>query len=372
MSKIKKRYILRYTNFIFGLLFSILAINLTAQEKSFLCRSNLLPLDLNKELGISFAPGSGAWYNEDGEKISNVFVFPQNIDDEREFKFVYKITNTRNACVDNVNGIYEVRVSIKDLERPSGNSRQLFCYIPDSVPTIDDIIVNGNNVKWYSSLTSDIALDKELQLQNNTTYYASSTLAGCGESMERLAVQVIMGISPDIEFETDNIESFVSFNIEQFGEINDIHNTSGRWSYYSLFPDTINDPKSLIVDPIITESQLIYALKSTDVGCYDIDSIQVIIKDDLIIPRAFTPNNDGKNDQFVIQGLESYPNNELIVANRYGAVVYRTKNYENNWDGVPNTGIVIGNGVLPEGTYFYVLKLSGAEKIIRDYVYIKR
>ena len=60
---------------------------------------------------------------------------------------------------------------------------------------------------------------------------------------------------------------------------------------------------------------------------------------DLIIYNTFTPNNDGVNDTFVIEGLESKPNT-LHIYNRWGAKVYSAKNYQNDWNGKATEGIV--------------------------------
>jgi gliding motility-associated-like protein/uncharacterized repeat protein (TIGR01451 family) len=76
----------------------------------------------------------------------------------------------------------------------------------------------------------------------------------------------------------------------------------------------------------------------------------------LTVYNEFTPNNDGANDLFRIDCIETHPNNELKVFNRYGALVYSKKNYENDWDGTANVSGVINRGdMLPTGTYFYVI-----------------
>ncbi|WP_185955243.1 Calx-beta domain-containing protein [Solitalea koreensis] len=69
-----------------------------------------------------------------------------------------------------------------------------------------------------------------------------------------------------------------------------------------------------------------------------------------IVPNAFSPNNDGINDWFIIPGIENI-HSEMVIYNRYGAEVYRIKNYQNNW---------AGNGI-PTGTYYYVIKLNDAQ-----------
>ena len=50
------------------------------------------------------------------------------------------------------------------------------------------------------------------------------------------------------------------------------------------------------------------------------------------MPNAFTPNNDGHNDQFKVSvmGGDEY---ELIVFDRWGKEVFRTENPQEGWDG---------------------------------------
>jgi gliding motility-associated-like protein len=73
------------------------------------------------------------------------------------------------------------------------------------------------------------------------------------------------------------------------------------------------------------------------------------------IPQGFSPNGDGVNDAFKINGLKDTELNELIIFNRWGGVVYASEDYKNDWIGQSNQGIVaIGAGQgLPDGTYFY-------------------
>ncbi|RYZ99146.1 MAG: DUF11 domain-containing protein, partial [Sphingobacteriaceae bacterium] len=68
-------------------------------------------------------------------------------------------------------------------------------------------------------------------------------------------------------------------------------------------------------------------------------------------PNVITPNGDGKNDTFVIDGLELYPENSINIFNRWGNEVFRSVgSYKNNWDGHS----------LKEGTYYYILKIKDA------------
>jgi gliding motility-associated-like protein len=86
------------------------------------------------------------------------------------------------------------------------------------------------------------------------------------------------------------------------------------------------------------------------------------------MPNAITPNGDGKNDVLKIDGIEKYPNNELVIFNRWGDILYKAKPYLNDWQGVNQSG-----GELPEGTYYYVLRLNVNDgKILRGNMTVLR
>jgi len=80
---------------------------------------------------------------------------------------------------------------------------------------------------------------------------------------------------------------------------------------------------------------------------------------DVIVPEGFSPNGDGVGDFFEIIN----PNGSTIdlrVFNRWGNMVYQADNYQNDWDGRANKGIVIGDD-LPDGTYYYIIRVNGTE-----------
>ena len=79
------------------------------------------------------------------------------------------------------------------------------------------------------------------------------------------------------------------------------------------------------------------------------------------IPNAFTPNGDFVNEFFVIPGIEApmYTGNEFVVFNVYGDRVYKATDYRNTWDGSPQGNVLPGvGGKVPDGTYYYILKLA--------------
>jgi len=90
--------------------------------------------------------------------------------------------------------------------------------------------------------------------------------------------------------------------------------------------------------------------------------------EDLVIPDGFSPNNDGKNDWFNIQGLyDNYQNHRLKIYNRYGSLVFEGNN-DNKWYGIANKGLMNTNKILPTGTYFYVLNLNDSNATKKEYI----
>lgn len=105
-----------------------------------------------------------------------------------------------------------------------------------------------------------------------------------------------------------------------------------------------------------------YWVISESSTCLQTDYIQVQVADcPGYIPNVFTPNDDGKNDTFFIEGVSLSPW-KLEVYNRWGSQVYKNEAYQNDWE---------GEG-LPTGTYYYHLSSSLLNKRFKGWVHIMR
>ncbi len=105
-------------------------------------------------------------------------------------------------------------------------------------------------------------------------------------------------------------------------------------------------------------------------------SISVAVEDDtcndIVIPDVITPNGDGINDVWVIDQLKYYPLNTVHLFNKWGDLLYEQQGYKNDWNGVGKNG-----AVLPDGTYFYLVKLNtvnaaGGSDVFTGSILIKR
>jgi gliding motility-associated-like protein len=87
----------------------------------------------------------------------------------------------------------------------------------------------------------------------------------------------------------------------------------------------------------------------------------------LIVPDLITPNGDGINDAFEMIGLDNFPQNQLLVFNRWGNEVFNATHYQNDWKGTYE-----GNPA-PDGTYFWIFLNTGdGSEIMRGYLTVHR
>lgn len=140
--------------------------------------------------------------------------------------------------------------------------------------------------------------------------------------------------------------------------------TNQAWGNYSfiLFPQ-------LTIRYLVLEAGL--AQESTGSSNLLLDKIDIVeISEpplefgDLVVPNVFTPNGDGSNDEFMIRGLAQ--GSYLMVYDRTGREVFKSDNYENNWDGTDMNG-----RKLSPDTYWYVLFPSDMTEVVKGFVYLK-
>jgi gliding motility-associated-like protein len=96
-------------------------------------------------------------------------------------------------------------------------------------------------------------------------------------------------------------------------------------------------------------------------NCYQATAIIVVNPmedDEITVSQGFSPNGDNVNETLHIENIDSYPQNKLVIFNRWGNVVYEKSGYssDSEWNGNADDSGAMGNSKVPEGTYFYVLE----------------
>lgn len=140
------------------------------------------------------------------------------------------------------------------------------------------------------------------------------------------------------------------------GESVVLQGTSNGSYTYSWSPSTALSDETVLRPTASPKENTYYTITATsNIGCKATDQVYVQVFIPVFVPNAFSPNNDGQNDVWVIDGLEKFPNSHVYIYNRWGSAVYTDKNgYQVPWDG-RNHGTQ-----LPTGTYYYVIDLKGS------------
>lgn len=132
-------------------------------------------------------------------------------------------------------------------------------------------------------------------------------------------------------------------------------NQPGLDSYHAQYP---------VASPDVSTTYRLTAGNAA--GCVKVGEVTVTVLQNLVLPNSFSPNGDGINDSWEIEGLADYPKAFIQIFNRWGTLVYSSRGYHTPWNGQYN-------GVpLPFGTYYYTLSsdvlerpLSGTVSILR-------
>jgi len=119
--------------------------------------------------------------------------------------------------------------------------------------------------------------------------------------------------------------------------------TYWNWDFGNAATSTEQNPSHSFGQ---TGYHTIWLVVETANGCTDSTSKEILIID-ITIPNVFTPNSDGINDFFVIDGIEFVPDCQLIIFNRWGKKVFESNNYKNDWDGQNYA----------DGTYYFIFTL---------------
>ncbi len=155
------------------------------------------------------------------------------------------------------------------------------------------------------------------------------------------------------DFDVEDSDLFVK--IVQVPTLGIIEVSNSDSIFYTSFEDAVG------------EEEIIYSVCDEDSACGQ-GKLFLKIKD--IDPEddgfqvfdGVSPNNDGKNDFFIVQGIDKYPDNEISIFNRWGTLVFQQKNYQNDWYGQTNQKGIGGKDLLPSGTYYYVIERGSNEE----------
>jgi gliding motility-associated-like protein len=176
----------------------------------------------------------------------------------------------------------------------------------------------------------------------------ATSLIAPASSVNNVQLVVSNGLCTDSTSEVITLDNEVkaSFEMEDFtcpeDEVAVTNTSTGAidtwlWNYGSVGSSTLKDPPPFLFPTIGREINYTVKLVVTNLalGCSDIATKTVTVFDhcNIDIPTAFTPNNDGLNDRFGPHNALKAENYEFKVYNRWGQLVFHSKNWKDRWDG---------------------------------------
>ena len=228
--------------------------------------------------------------------------------------------------------------------------------IPSSVPlnftlqAVVDDTGNGTGIR-PELIENNNSFQIEIELIVSSIFNPLNSLTSCNLGLTR----GIFDFSSYLELVKTDLSHIVSFH-ESYDDavqnINPILNSSN----YEAF----TTPKEIFV--------------RIDNGCFSVTSFQLLTENcPPVVYNAVSPNGDGSNDTFFIDGLRDiFVNFELLIYNRWGKHLWTGNNNKADWNGYVEEGI--GSTLAPAGTYFYILNLNDPnyKEPLTGYLYINR
>ena len=289
--------------------------------------------------------------------------------DSRSIIAHYKVINPNSTAVLPSNtpiSIYANNVYLRTIYTQTnipidGNeSGQVTVVIPNSIPTIFDLKLVVDDIGNGTGIVAEIN-------EINNKYVTPV----------ELSVSPLFNIVPNIE--SCNLgNSKGVFNFSDYETLVKINSSDA----VSFFESQVNAQNN--VNPILNSTnyialstpKIIYIRLDNGGGCYSITSFVLNTKNcPPVVNNFVSPDNDGYNDTFHIEGLKDiFLNHKISIYNRWGKLVWTGNNNSNEWDGFANNGLLIDEKQIPSGTYYYVIELNDAEynEPLTGYLYLTK
>lgn len=276
----------------------------------------------------------------------------------------YFASQTIGGCESSMRA--EVTVRIYQPELPEAQSEQSVC----EGELLSDLIVTGNELKWYESLTGGSTIAENTVLEDGKSYFVSQTIGGCESDRQTVTVKIIPSLIPIGETQQEFCESSEP-------KIKDLFAVGEQVVWY----DSPQGGSSLMDDVLLETGKVYYAANVNGIGCESQERLAVEVSVNICDVEVFnlvTLDGNTKNEYFKIKNIEFFPDNSLQIFNRYGVLVYSAKGYglgENLFFGYQNvSGSGFDSNGLPSGNYLYILTfkvpLTGKEERLTGYLHL--
>ena len=216
------------------------------------------------------------------------------------------------------------------------------------------IYSTNNGVTWNAIANTSTSQIYTGLLQ--TTMYAAIVQSGSC-NIDTTGSVIITLVTPPIV----NAGNDVSIIQNQSLQLNGSGTGAPMWSPAS----SLSNPASFVTTakPNLTTTYILTVTDSN--GCVSSDTLTITVIQSVftgMVANLFTPDGDGINDNWHVEGIENFPDNEVFIYNIYGKGVFTKKAYANDWQGTYN------GDQLPDGTYYYLIRFENSATVLKGSV----
>ncbi len=210
--------------------------------------------------------------------------------------------------------------------------------------------LNGTTFQWFDMsgtlLGSAATLTFNPPAGTNSFYVVVDNGTGCSDSD---TVDVTANPLPNANAGAD-VTIVIGANTPLGGS--PTSTTVGATFQWMPMPGALDNPNAAnpVANPTTTTTYTVTVTSAQ--GCTAVDSVVVTVIPSIIFPDGISPNADGANDEWIIDGIELFPDCVVEVYNRWGELLFQSIGYKEHWNGTYK------GEPLPVGTYYYVIDLK--------------
>ncbi|MES2826958.1 MAG: gliding motility-associated C-terminal domain-containing protein [Bacteroidota bacterium] len=291
--------------------------------------------------GVVTNATSYQWINTQNEVIATTLDL---VDVKEGF---YRLVLSNNfGCTDTIGqfhiqtGNLPIRLATQPIIKPDN------CGL--KIGSITGLTVPGSGIKyrWTDETGSQVSADADLRNVKSGNYYLEVSNPSCSERFDYFIPEIDFSLPiPNVgdKFVCSPTDVLISFDVQ--APLYRIYDANGV-----LIQESISKTFTLN----IKQNSTFYAAVANG-ACESAQTpFKVTVGEASInIPNSFTPNGDGVNDKWTLNGIEVYNSANVKVFNRYGNIVYESFKTTESFEGKSQ------GKELPAGVYYYMIKLTG-------------
>jgi gliding motility-associated-like protein len=288
-------------------------------------------------------------------------------------EFTVRVTNTASGCSTDATGTITDGMLDAPTPTPLLISDRFSCINPDG-----ELIVSvggttsGYNFEWYdqgSAGGSNFSDDVHIRNLEIGTYsvIAIDKVTGCDSEPVDIDIND-QRLNPEFTFETEGSKCDEDTGLARIITTNATQGDQVFWTDLAtgLGLGLGSEIHNLGSGDYQADVTTFYGCEASGV---------VTIGTVLTNYNLVTSDGDGINDNFQIDCITNYPNNNIQIFNRAGVLVYKAKGYNNadiSFKGLGENGYYPIGADLPNGTYYYVIDKGDGSKLIAGFLELIR